>query len=132
MKPWSLIKTWHMMVLKLETIVAMLLFTLCNLLFQALRYYKCFLKLCLWIFEQRCSISNWIILILSIIFVVIVTLGLRPMQGLATLRAKREAHKSHLVLPRVQKSVREWTFTFPSELPLWELKSQMDSWIFKT
>jgi hypothetical protein len=58
---------WHMVVLKLESIVTMLLFTLCNLLFQALKYNKCSLKLCSWIFEQCCSISNWIILILSII-----------------------------------------------------------------
>ncbi len=29
------------------------------------------------------------------------------------------------------KSVREWTFTLPSELPLWELESQMDSRIFR-
>jgi hypothetical protein len=28
------------------------------------------------------------------------------------------------------KSVREWTLTLPSELPLWELESQMDSRIF--
>jgi hypothetical protein len=27
--------------------------------------------------------------------------------------------------------VREWTLTFPSELPCWELESQMDSRIFK-
>jgi hypothetical protein len=40
-------------------------------------------------------------------------------QGLARLRAKKEARESHLVLPRVQKSVKEWTLTFPSELPLW-------------
>jgi hypothetical protein len=30
------------------------------------------------------------------------------------------------------KSVREWTLTLPSELPCWELDSQMDSQIFKT
>jgi hypothetical protein len=28
------------------------------------------------------------------------------------------------MLPRVQKSVREWTFTLASELPFWELESQ--------
>jgi hypothetical protein len=32
--------------------------------------------------------------------------------------------------PRSVKSVREWTFTLPSELPLWELESQMDSQTF--
>jgi hypothetical protein len=29
------------------------------------------------------------------------------------------------------KSVREWTLTLPSELPLWELESQMESQIFR-
>jgi hypothetical protein len=33
--------------------------------------------------------------------------------------------------PRSAKSVREWTLTLPSELPCWELESQMDSHIFK-
>jgi hypothetical protein len=28
------------------------------------------------------------------------------------------AQEAHFMLPRVQKSVREWTFTFPRELPL--------------
>jgi len=32
------------------------------------------------------------------------------------------------MFPRMQKSVREWTFTLPSELPFWELESQ---WILK-
>jgi hypothetical protein len=50
-------------------------------------------------------------------------LGSRPKQGLATLQAKREACQSHLMLPGVQKNVREWTLTFLSELPFWELKS---------
>jgi hypothetical protein len=34
-------------------------------------------------------------------------------------------------VPGSAKSVREWTFTLPSELPCWELESQMDSQIFK-
>jgi hypothetical protein len=34
------------------------------------------------------------------------------------------AWESHFMIPRVQKSVREWTLTLPSELPFWELKSQ--------
>jgi hypothetical protein len=55
-------------------------------------------------------------------------LGLWPKQGLVKVRAKKEAQKSHFMLPRVQESVREWTFTLPSELPLWELESQ---WIPK-
>ncbi len=29
------------------------------------------------------------------------------------------------------KSVREWTLTLPSELPLWELEFEIDFWIFK-
>ncbi len=32
--------------------------------------------------------------------------------------------KSHSMLLGVWESVREWTSTFPSELPLWELESQ--------
>jgi hypothetical protein len=28
--------------------------------------------------------------------------------------------------PENAKNVKEWTLTFPSELPLWELESQMD------
>jgi hypothetical protein len=34
-------------------------------------------------------------------------LGLRPMQGLVKVWAKREAQESHLMLLRVQKSLRE-------------------------
>jgi hypothetical protein len=45
--------------------------------------------------------------------------------------AKREARESHLMLPRVQKNVREWTLTLLSELSSWKLESQMDSQIFK-
>jgi hypothetical protein len=59
------------------------------------------------------------------------TLGSRPKQGLARVRAKREAWESHLMLLGVQKSVRAWSPTLPSELPFWELKSQMDFQIFK-
>jgi hypothetical protein len=33
--------------------------------------------------------------------------------------------------PGSAKSVREWTLTLLSELPCWELDSQMDSQIFK-
>jgi hypothetical protein len=51
--------------------------------------------------------------------------------GLAKVQAKREARESHLMLPRVRKSVKEWTFTLPIELSSWELESQMDSWIFR-
>jgi hypothetical protein len=45
-------------------------------------------------------------------------------QGLARVWAEREARESHFMLPRVQKSVREWTLTLPRELPLWELESR--------
>jgi hypothetical protein len=38
--------------------------------------------------------------------------------------AKREAQESPLMFPGVQESVREWTLTLPSGLPLWELESQ--------
>ncbi len=58
------------------------------------------------------------------IVVTTLTLGSRPRQGLARVRAKREAQESHLMLLGVQKSVREWTLTLPSELPFWELESQ--------
>jgi hypothetical protein len=34
-------------------------------------------------------------------------------------------------VPMSAKSVREWTLTLPSELPFWELKSQMDSQTFR-
>jgi hypothetical protein len=56
---------------------------------------------------------------------IVTTLILRtqPKQGFARVRAKREAWESHLMLPGVKKSVREWTLTLPSELPLWELES---------
>jgi hypothetical protein len=56
-------------------------------------------------------------------------LGSRPRQSFARLQAKREGHESHLVLPWVQKSVRAWTFTLPSEFPFWELESR---WIPKS
>jgi len=38
------------------------------------------------------------------------------------------AQESHFMLPKVWENVREWTFTLPSEFPLWELNSQ---WTFK-
>jgi hypothetical protein len=62
--------------------------------------------------------------ILWICCVTTLTLGLRPRQGLARLQAKREAWESYFMLPGVQKSVREWTLTLPSELPIWELESR--------
>jgi hypothetical protein len=51
-------------------------------------------------------------------------LGLQLKQGLAKVRAKKEARESHFMFPGVQESVKEWTLTLPSELPLWKLKSR--------
>jgi hypothetical protein len=51
-------------------------------------------------------------------------LGSQPKQGLARVWAKGEARQSHLMLPGVKESVRGWTFTFPNELPFWELESR--------
>jgi hypothetical protein len=39
------------------------------------------------------------------------------------------AQESHFMFAGVQKSVREWTPTLLSELPLWELESQ---WTYKS
>jgi hypothetical protein len=60
-------------------------------------------------------------------FVTTLALGSQPRQGLARLWAKKEARESHFMLPGVQKSVREWTLTLPSELPFGELESQWTS-----
>jgi hypothetical protein len=49
-------------------------------------------------------------------FVATLALGLQPRQGLARLRAKKGS-------PWVKESVREWTLTFPRELPPCELES---------
>jgi hypothetical protein len=51
-------------------------------------------------------------------------LGSRPRQGLARMRDKKESQGAHLILLKVQKSVREWTFTLPSDFPLWEFESR--------
>jgi hypothetical protein len=59
-----------------------------------------------------------------------VTLCCNPNLGFATQgrvyknEGQEWAQESHFVLPRVQKSVREWTPTLLNELPLWELESQ--------
>jgi hypothetical protein len=65
-----------------------------------------------------------------IINVATLALGLRPRKGVARLRAKRKTRESHHMLPWVPKRVKEWTLTLLSELPCWELESQMDSQIF--
>jgi hypothetical protein len=64
-------------------------------------------------------------------FVATLALGSQPRQRLATVWAKSEAWESHSMLPGMWESVREWTFTLPSELPLWGVRVQMDSQIFK-
>ncbi len=51
------------------------------------------------------------------------TLGLWPKQGLVKVRTKIEAQESHFMLPGVWESVKEWTPTLLSELPLWKLGS---------
>jgi len=53
-----------------------------------------------------------------------------PSLGLVTkaraykVASQKWAWESHFMILRVQKSVREWTLTLPSELPLWKLESQ--------
>jgi hypothetical protein len=64
-----------------------------------------------------------------ILCVATLVLGSRPKQGLAKVQAKSEAWGSHFMLLGVQESVKEWTPTFPSELPLWKLESQ---WILES
>jgi hypothetical protein len=59
--------------------------------------------------------------------VVTVALGSQPRQGLTKVWAKGEARESNFMLSKVQKSVKEWTPTLPSEFPFWELESQ---WTF--
>jgi len=49
-------------------------------------------------------------------------LGSQPRQGLARVWAKKEP-RSHISCSWECRTVREWTFTLPSELPLWELES---------
>jgi hypothetical protein len=58
------------------------------------------------------------------LFVTTLALGSWPKQGLTKARAKKETWESHFMLLGVQKNVREWTLTLPSELPLWELESR--------
>ncbi len=55
------------------------------------------------------------------------TLGSRLRQGVTKVQVKSKAWKSHFKFPRVWESVKEWTLTFPSELPLWELESRWTS-----
>jgi hypothetical protein len=57
------------------------------------------------------------------------SLGLATMVKAYKGAGQEWAWESHFMLMGVQKSVREWTPTFPNELPLWELESQ---WIPKS
>jgi hypothetical protein len=59
---------------------------------------------------------------LLIIVITTLTLGSWPRQGLARGQNKRETREAHLIFPRVQESVREWTLTLPRQLPLEELE----------
>jgi hypothetical protein len=58
---------------------------------------------------------------LTIGYVTTLTLGLR---GVCKGAGQEWAWESPFMLLGMQKSVREWTLTFPNELPLWELESQ--------
>jgi hypothetical protein len=57
-----------------------------------------------------------------VVHVTTLALGLRPKETLARLRPKKKAQESHHMLSRNAQGVKKWTFTLPSELPLWELK----------
>jgi len=72
--------------------------------------------------HQQTSFDLWITPLP--IYVTTVTLGSRLKQGLVKVQAKSEARESHFMISRTWESVREWTPTLPSELPLWELESQ--------
>jgi hypothetical protein len=50
------------------------------------------------------------------------TLGSWLRQRLVKVQPKKEARESRFMFPGVQESVREWTLTLPSELPVWELE----------
>jgi hypothetical protein len=52
------------------------------------------------------------------------SLGLATKARVCKSASQNWARESHFILSGVQKSVREWTFTLPSELPFWELESQ--------
>jgi hypothetical protein len=68
--------------------------------------------------DRKHKEKNWHLHKNLAIFVTTLALGSQPRQGLARVWAKREAQKSHCMLPGVYESVREWTLTLPSELPL--------------
>jgi hypothetical protein len=57
--------------------------------------------------------------------------GLRPKQGGCKVANQKRNLGVTSHVPGSAKGVREWTFTLTSELPCWELESQMDSQIFR-
>jgi hypothetical protein len=69
--------------------------------------------------------------VLNKITVITLTLGSRPRQGFVKVQAKSEVQESHFMLPKVQKSVREWTLALSSELPLWGVGISTEPWIFR-
>jgi hypothetical protein len=66
------------------------------------------------------SLSNLCSRPWCIFCVATLTLGLRPRQGFTKVWTKTK-RESHFMLPGVQKSVREWALTLPSELPFCKL-----------
>ncbi len=84
------------------------------------------------IFKKKFKVETFCLLVYgNIVIVATLTMGLWPGQGLARLWAKIEAWESHLMLPRVQESVRgmnlhtlKWTLILGVEVP-------MDSQIFR-
>jgi hypothetical protein len=73
------------------------------------------------------KLLSYMLLLMNIIATLI--LGSRPRQRLVRVWAKKEAYESHLMFMGMQKSVRKWTLTLPSELSFWELESQ---WILES
>jgi hypothetical protein len=63
-------------------------------------------------------------------FVATLALGSQPRQGGCKVMGQEGGPRVTSHVPGSAKSVKEWTFTLPSVLPLWELESQMDSRIF--
>jgi hypothetical protein len=75
------------------------------LVFQEITFYFS------WKLGMEIKVTTWLL----VNFVATLALGLRPRQGFARTRAKRETRECG--------KVWEWTFTFPNELPCWELES---------
>jgi hypothetical protein len=60
------------------------------------------------------------------LFTSVATLALssQPRQRGCNVEGQEEARESHYTLPGMWESVREWTFTLPRQLPLWEMDSR--------